>query len=248
MTSKGGTNMGLRTIGYVGAAMAVMFVGCGDDDEGSDEAYADFCQAELQVEAAVASEDPAAVEPAFENLVAAAPDEAKDVVEQTVNEAKTFLESGGEPSPEFNAAYGEMMETVKDKCGFNEIDAQAEDYKFSGIEDEVDAGAAVITFENNGAEYHEIALARINDDVDLSAEDLLALPQEEAEGMVTILNGAFAAPGETGYTALELEPGRYLVACFVPTGMTPAALEENPEFEGGEPHFMQGMVTEFTVA
>ena len=29
--------------------------------------------------------------------------------------------------------------------------------------------------------------------------------------------------------------------------MTPAALEENPEFEGGQPHFMEGMYTEFTV-
>jgi hypothetical protein len=140
------------------------------------------------------------------------------------------------------------METVKDKCGFNSIDAEAEDFTFSGIDDEIDAGPVVITFENNGAEYHELALARINDDVDLSAEDLLALPQEEAEGMVTFLNGAFAAPGETGYTAVDLEPGRYLAACFVPSGTTPAAVEDNPDFEGGEPHFMQGMFTEFTVA
>jgi hypothetical protein len=33
---------------------------------------------------------------------------------------------------------------------------------------------------------------------------------------VTFVNGAFAAPGETGYAALDLEPGRYLAACFVP--------------------------------
>ena len=106
----------------------------------------------------------------------------------------------------------------------------------------------MITFENNGSEYHELALARINDDVDLSAEELLALPQDEAEEKVTFLNGAFAAPGETGYTAVDLAPGRYLAACFVPSGMTPAAVEENPDFEGGEPHFMQGMFTEFTAA
>ncbi len=234
--------------GFVGAVMAVALVGCGSDDDAGDEAYSEFCEAELQVESAVASEDPEAVAPAFEDLVAAAPDAVKEVVDQTVTEAQKFLESGGDPSPEFNAAYGEMMETVKDECGFNAIDAEAEDFKFSGIDDEIQAGPVVITFENNGSEYHEMAMARINDDVDLSAEELLALPQEEAEGMVTFLNGAFAAPGETGYTAVELEPGRYLVACFVPSGMTPAAVEENPEFEGGEPHFMQGMFTEFTAA
>ncbi len=239
--------MTLRKLGSVGAVLAVVLVGCGDDDEGSD-AYADFCQAELQLEAAVASEDPAAIEPAFEALLAAAPEASREVVELTVSEARKFIEAGGEPTPEFNAAYGEMMETVKDECGFNAIDAEAEDYEFSGIDDEVDAGPAVITFENNGSEYHEIALARINDDVELSAEELLALPQEEAEAMVTFLNGTFAAPGETGYTAVDLEPGRYLAACFVPLGMTPAAVEENPEFEGGQPHFMEGMFTEFTVS
>jgi hypothetical protein len=233
-------------LGSICAVMALALVACGDDEEGSD-AYADFCQAELQVEAAVASEDPAAVEPAFDALLAAAPEDSQEIVERTVTEARAFLASGGEPTPEFNAAYGEMMETVKDECGFNEVNATAEDYSFAGIDDEVDAGPAVITFENDGSEYHELALARINDDVELSAEELLALPQEEAETMVTFLNGAFAAPGEVGYTALDLAPGRYVAACFVPVGMTPAAVEENPEFEGGQPHFMEGMFTEFTV-
>ncbi len=72
--------MTLRKLGSVGAVLAVALVGCGDDDEGSD-AYADFCQAELQLEAAVASEDPAAIEPAFEALVAAAPEASREVVE-----------------------------------------------------------------------------------------------------------------------------------------------------------------------
>ncbi len=81
--------MTLRKLGSVGAVMAVVLVGCGDDDAGSD-AYADFCQAELQVEAAVASEDPAAIEPAFEALVAAAPEASREVVELTVSEARKF--------------------------------------------------------------------------------------------------------------------------------------------------------------
>ena len=129
--------MGVGEIGFVGAAMAVAFIGCGSDDGGDsagDDAYADFCEAELQVETAVASEDPEAVAPAFEDLIAATPEAAKDVVNQTVTEAQKFLESGGEPSPEFNAVYGEMMETGS-KCGFNAIDAEAEDFKFSRIDE-----------------------------------------------------------------------------------------------------------------
>ena len=79
--------MQFKKFGSIGAVMAVALVGCGDDDAGSD-AYADFCQAELQVEAAVAAEDPAAIEPAFEALVAAAPEASSEVVELTVSEAQ----------------------------------------------------------------------------------------------------------------------------------------------------------------
>jgi len=43
--------MRVGKFGFVGAAMAVALVGCASDDAG-DEAYADFCEAELQVEAA----------------------------------------------------------------------------------------------------------------------------------------------------------------------------------------------------
>ena len=160
------------------------------------------------------------------------------------------------------------------------------------------AGPTIVTFENIGEEAHEFVLFRINDDVTLTVEELFALPQEEVESMVTEAGGTFALPGGTGYTVLELMPGRHVALCFVPEGTTIEVIEEMiaaeeaaagsipegsapgsapmgtepaevtadtatmdsapadgsapaegsaPAGEEGTPHFMLGMVQEFTV-
>ena len=64
-------------------------------------------------------------------------------------------------------------------------------------------------------------MARINDDVTLSTDELLALPEEEVFTMITMVGGAFAAPGTTGNTVMDLTPGRYVAVCPIPQGMTP---------------------------
>jgi hypothetical protein len=45
---------------------------------------------------------------------------------------------------------------------------------------------------------------------------------------------------------VDLEPGRYLVACFVPVGATQDAIESGKEPDG-PPHALQGMVAEMQV-
>ena len=229
-------------------ALALGATACGDDDDAG--APEEFCQAELDVEAAVATEDGDAVAPAFEALAAAAPDDVKDAVDTAIAEAQVFLAEDGEPTPEFDDAYGELMTYVKDGCGFEDVSLVAEEYSFGGFESEYEDGPVVISLENAGNEFHELALMRINDGVTESAEELLALPQEEAEKKVANVAGAFAAPGKVGYTAVKLTPGRYVAACFVPGGLTPELLEKieatgvEPD---GEPHAMHGMVAEFEV-
>lgn len=246
----------------------LLLAGCGDDDDSAsdddgtttteqagDKSSAEasgewdpFCQAELEVEAAIASEGD--VEGAMGALSEAAPEEAKETVETTIAEAQNFMADGGEPTPEFNAAYAEMIGLVKDNCGFGEIDVTGSEYDFAGLDGEIAAGPNVVTFANEGEEVHEVVIMRINDDVTESVDELLALPEEEAMEKVTPAAGAFAMPGETGYTAAELDPGRYVAVCFVPVGTTPEAMETMdpnaaPE---GEPHFAHGMVAEFEVA
>jgi hypothetical protein len=67
---------------------------------------------------------------------------------------------------------------------------------------------------------------------------------------VTEAGGAFAGPGQTSYSALDLEPGNYVVVCFLPKGSTQDAWDEmmagGPEPDG-QPHAMLGMTAEFEV-
>ena len=224
-----------------------------------------FCEAELAVEAA-AAEDPAAAGPAFEALVAASPEDIRPTVEEVIANAQA-----GPGSPEFDEPYAEMIGFVKDNCGFAEMNVTAADYTYTGLEAEYAAGPTVVTLTNEGEEVHEIALARVNDDVTETAAEIVALPEEEALSKVVLTGRGFAFPGTDGFTVVDLEPGRYIAVCFIPQGATPEVMaqlmaEEGPPGEGsapegsapegsapgelefGPPHHTQGMIQEFTVA
>ena len=108
----------------------------------------------------------------------------------------------------------------------------------------------MLRLSNEGEEFHEAQVFRIHDDVDLSMEEILALPEGKAETMADRVGGAFAEPDAGGDTTLTLEPGRYVMVCFLPEGYTPEAAEEAEESgtePEGAPHFTLGMASEFTV-
>ena len=222
------------------------------DGEASVEA---FCQAELEAEAAAQSEDPSTAEPAFEAFVAAAPDDIRDATEALVAAAQ----AGDTEGPEFSEPYGEVVQYMKDNCGYTELDVTAADYSFTGVPSEVDAGGVIVTMENTGTELHEIVLWRINDDTTESAEELLAIEDdEELLTKVTPSGAAFAFPGDTAFGTGDLEPGNYLAVCQIPEGLTPDVAEQFPGPEAtaapgstlpelGPPHHTLGMVAEFTV-
>ena len=44
------------------------------------------------------------------------------------------------------------------------------------------AGKVVVTMDNQGTEFHEVLLLKVNDGVTDTAIDLLSLPEEEADG------------------------------------------------------------------
>jgi hypothetical protein len=84
-----------------------------------------------------------------------------------------------------------------------------------------------------------MALFRINDDVAEPFADILKLPEKEAMTKGKHVGGTFVAEtGDEDYFVVNLTPGRYGVACFVPVGGK----------EDGPPHFTRGMLAEFTVA
>lgn len=152
-------------------------------------------------------------------------------------------EAGGAPSPEFLEASAAVGVWAADECADEQLDVVAEDYLFEGIPAETEAGTYGIRFDNQGTEWHEIVLFRKNPGVTMTAEELLALPEEEVMTMVTPVGGAFAEPGGQSGTVVELTAGDHVALCFIPQGTVSLETEAS-----GPPHFTQGMVEEFTVS
>ena len=200
----------------------------GSAEASSPEAEA-FCTAEVAAEAAFFSEDPAQIGPAVEALTAAAPADAAPLVEALLANAES------QESPEFAEAYDALIEYMKANCGFAELGVAASEYAFGGVPTELPAGPIIVSIENIGQELHVFEVARINDDVTLSTEELLALPEEEAFTMITMVGGAFAAPGTTGHSVMDLTPGRYIAVCPIPQGLTPEVEAQFAETEGSAP-------------
>jgi hypothetical protein len=160
----------------------------------------------------------------------------------------------GDPSavetPEFEEAQAKTHAFDLENCGWQQSEVTMADYSFQGLEDTYEAGPTSFDVSNEGKELHELIVLRKNDGVTETFDQLLELPQEQAEQKVTEVASTFAAPGDTDYAVADLEPGEYLAVCFIPVGLTPEAAEA-AETSGtepsGAPHFTEGMKAEFTV-
>jgi hypothetical protein len=88
-------------------------------------------------------------------------------------------------------------------------------------------------------------LLKVRPQVFETAEELLALPEDEAFTKVDVVSTIGPVePGGTGYLVADLEPARYVVACFLPQGSTSMqALEE----ADGPPHASLGMFRAISV-
>ena len=266
-----------RKMRRVGAAVAagVLLAGlaaCGDDDDAeasSDDttgvasdgetASAEFCDAVVEVDSAnLALEngeaDQAEVEATMDEALELAPEAIADDAEVLVTESKEMAaqpetEDGPPviPSDEFFASSVAVGDYVVDNCDMGSVDVTATEYAFDGIAESVPAGTTVFRFDNAGQEFHEVALMKVADGETRSAEELLALPEEEAMAVVTPAGFVFAPPGMGSYITAELEPGRYVALCFVPVGATPEAMAAGDALADAAPHFTHGMVTEFQV-
>jgi hypothetical protein len=226
-------------------------------------ATADFCRSVVDIEStlnsappvdpstlppeeaqAVLAEQLAAVDPLLTRAEELAPEAvAADV---TTLARLTRQSLGGDFSvfedPAFASSEAAVDEWMLAECGYEQTEVTASDFEYQGLPDALPAGVSAVTLTNEGEELHEIAMVRIKDEVTMSVEELLALPQEEVLGMVDIAGIVFAAPGETGTSFVEGTPGRYFAACFIPEGTVGGA-------EGsGPPHFTLGMLAEYSVA
>ncbi len=151
------------------------------------------------------------------------------------------------------------------------IAVTAHDYYFGGLPSTVPAGST-LTFSNAGTELHQLIVARKNDGVTESFDELLALPPDEGQAKVTTAGVLFAAPGESAVMGMDatgvpspmtaigpLPEGEYLAICFIPQGTTEMPdFSQTPPPSGapnaagsaapqGPPHFLLGMKQEFRV-
>ena len=173
----------------------------------------------------------------------------------------------GDDDDESQAASGDET-TTTEATGSDEGDEEAEgeevevtgvDYAFNGIEPTVEVGTTFTFTNGSDEEPHELVLFHIPDSEKRSIQELLELPEEEAMKAVGAPVGVAVAPqpGEPGEVVdgeLTIEKaGRYAAICFIPVGSTPEQAMEGPPEEGqegeapsGPPHFVRGMIEEFT--
>lgn len=202
-------------------------------------------------EMAAAMKDWAATEmrPLADDVLAVAPDELADDLDVASGAVDDLAETGDFmvwESPNVVAATDRLHAFDLENCGWSEVAVTTTEYEFDGLPTELPAGTTSFELTNDGAEVHEVIIVRRNDGVTMPAEELLALPEEEARSMVTdVAVVGPANPGDDGYGVTELEPGEYIALCFIPTGMVSLESEGPP---AGPPHAMHGMVTEFTVS
>lgn len=140
------------------------------------------------------------------------------------------------------------------------VEITAVDYGFEGVPDSVETGTELTLTNDSEDEVHEMVVLRVDDDETRPLEELLQLPDEEAEQVTTFAGVSVALPGDQGVTpegpVVLSEPGRYVMLCFIPTGADPDAYRQAiegdatdaPQVEGGPPHVAEGMVAEFEVS
>lgn len=180
------------------------------------------------------------LDPLLDDLVASAPEDIAEDVEALVEGLRAGIESGEDPSsdPAYVEAEAAVTEYAFDECGFETVDVTAVDYDFEGVPETIASGDVTgFRFSNEGTEVHEMVLFNLGDD-ERPLEELLELPDEELEGVLTFAGAAFAGPGGQDGTFQQLEPGRHAMVCFIPLGtMSLEQLEEGPPPEegGGDP-------------
>lgn len=221
-------------------------------EESSDDP---FCEGFLGVEQAFAeapqdaSEMPAFIEerirPNLDLVDGNEPEaiaEEVDVLTGAIEQVATTGDFSAFESPDFLEASATVYGSLDDACGIPVVELSARDYEFEGVPETLAPGPTSFVMANEGGEAHELSLVKLGDDVELSLDELLALPEEEADQHIdTFAGGTFAPADATSGTVAELTPGRWAYVCFIPVGSVDGADGSGP------PHFVEGMAGEFTV-
>lgn len=118
-----------------------------------------------------------------------------------------------------------------------EADETVEAFEYGFEADRLPAGEVEVAFDNTGAQPHHLLAAPLTgestaDDVEKAFESEKGQPPFDEEGFQST---AVIEGGEAQLVTLDLEPGRYVLFCFI------------SDREGGPPHALEGMVDEVEV-
>jgi uncharacterized cupredoxin-like copper-binding protein len=112
------------------------------------------------------------------------------------------------------------------------VTVTAVDYGFEAPAS-ISAGTVTLNLVNRGKELHHLWLAKLEDGH--TVEDLQKLPPGKPPAWFKNIGGPNApAPGGAAQATVTLEPGNYVLLCFIPSA-------------DGMPHFMKGMMKPLTV-
>lgn len=140
-------------------------------------------------------------------------------------------------NPEVSGAEDRAHSFDLETCRWAKVEVSGRDYSFSGVARRVKSGPISFEFTNDGEEPHELVLFKVNDGVKETVAQIIDLPEEEARARTIPLDSTFAEPGQGDHLVIDLTPGRYGFACFVPVGGG----------DEGPPHASRGMHAEFEV-
>lgn len=143
--------------------------------------------------------------------------------------------------PEFATATNRLRTFLISECGFEQVRVTALDYRFEGIPPTLPAGTVAFTLADQGAEPHQLGVYRINEGVPQPFQELVVLPQEQRDVVLTEAEVISTSPGDAATEFMNLIPGRYGAACLVSQGSTSTVDGTGP------PHAALGMIVEFTV-
>ncbi len=127
-------------------------------------------------------------------------------------------------------------------CGYPHLQITATDHAYQGIPATIGSGPVGITLDNQGREAHQVLIVRINDGVTEPFTVLLQLPPEQRTQAATAQGSVEVDPGQVATVFLRLTPGRYGAGDFLTQGTARLDAPAN-----GNPHYLQGLQTEFTV-
>ena len=144
-------------------------------------------------------------------------------------------------SPDLARADSAVDAYLLERCGYPEMALYAVEYEFDRVPDSVPAGPTAISLTDDGQELHQVVLLRVNDGVDETMDALFDLPEEERTSKVTPVAEVDVRPGRTNTSLVNLEPGRYILVCYVPKDSKGGVLGH------GDPHYADGMLAEVTV-